>query len=465
MKNIKLKLVFLILILWTCEQKNNVEKPPNIILIITDDQRWDAIGYAGNEIIKTPEQDQLAMEGTYFNKAFVTTPICGASRATIITGLYERKHNFTLGGTTLDPIYLKENYPTVLKKNGYHTGFFGKFGIKNNGDLSNIFSEFEVYDRNNNFKDHRGYYYKTIGKDTVHLTRYTGHKALKFIDEAPSDKPFYLSISFSAPHAHDGAWEGIKKQYFWQGEVDNYFKETEIPDPKIASNNQFAALPKEVRKGFNRLRWYWRYDTKERYQESVKGYYRMIGGVDIELGKIREILSKKGISDNTIIVWIGDNGYFLGERQIAGKWLMYDNCVRVPLIIYDPRAKKHYYVNDMVANVDLAATILDFAGVKSDLKTHGMSLVPYVYSGSSKDKREELMIEHLWEFQPIPPSEGIRTEQWKYFRYRNINATEELYDLENDPQEFNNLAISKEYKNILQNMRNKLDLKITLYSK
>ena len=191
----------------------------------------------------------------------------------------------------------------------------------------------------------------------------------------------------------------------------------------------------------------------------------MIGGVDKELGKIREMLTKKGIADNTIIVWMGDNGYFLGERQMAGKWLMYDNSVRVPLIIYDPRVKKHHDVEDMVANVDLAATILDFSGVKSDLKTHGISLVPYVNNGSSKYKRKELMIEHLWDFQPIPPSEGIRTEQWKYFRYRTIKATEELYDLENDPQELNNLASNTKYKIILQNMRDKLDQKITLYSK
>ena len=395
----------------------------------------------------------------------MTTPICGASRATIITGLYERKHNFTLGGTTLNPVYLKKNYPLELSKNGYYTGFFGKFGIKNNGDLSNIFSEFEVYDRNNKFKDHRGYYYKSIGKDTVHLTQYTGHKALAFIDNAPSDRPFCLSISFSAPHAHDGAWEGIKKQYFWQEEVDDYYRDTVIPGPNNASDDRFEALPKEVREGFNRVRWYWRYDSKERYQKSIKGYYRMIGGVDKELGKIREMLTKKGIADNTIIVWMGDNGYFLGERQMAGKWLMYDNSVRVPLIIYDPRVKKHHDVEDMVANVDLAATILDFSGVKSDLKTHGISLVPYVYNGSSKYKRKELMIEHLWDFQPIPPSEGIRTEQWKYFRYRTIKATEELYDLENDPQELNNLASNTKYKIILQNMRDKLDQKITLYSK
>ena len=455
----------LVSLAWFSCKKKKSSKPPNIIVILTDDQRWDAIGYAGNKIIKTPEQDQLALEGTYFNKAFVTTPICGASRATIITGLYERKHNFTLGGTTLNPVYLKKNYPLELRKNGYHTGFFGKFGIKNNGDLSNIFSEFEVYDRNNKFEDHRGYYYKSIGKDTVHLTQYTGHKALAFIDNAPSDGPFCLSISFSAPHAHDGAWEGIKKQYFWQEEVDDYYRDTVIPDPNNASDDRFAALPKEVREGFNRVRWFWRYDSKKRYQESLKGYYRMIGGVDRELGKIREMLTKKGIAENTIIVWMGDNGYFLGERQMAGKWLMYDNSVRVPLIIYDPRVKKHHDVEDMVANVDLAATILDFSGVKSDLKTHGISLVPYVNNGSSKYKRKELMIEHLWDFQPIPPSEGIRTEQWKYFRYRTIKATEELYDLENDPQELNNLASNTKYKIILQNMRDKLDQKITLYSK
>ena len=455
----------LVSLAWFSCKKKKSSKPPNIIVILTDDQRWDAIGYAGNKIIKTPEQDQLALEGTYFNKAFVTTPICGASRATIITGLYERKHNFTLGGTTLNPVYLKKNYPLELRKNGYHTGFFGKFGIKNNGDLSNIFSEFEVYDRNNKFEDHRGYYYKSIGKDTVHLTQYTGHKALAFIDNAPSDGPFCLSISFSAPHAHDGAWEGIKKQYFWQEEVDDYYRDTVIPGPNNASHDRFAALPKEVREGFNRVRWYWRYDSKERYQESLKGYYRMIGGVDKELGKIREMLTKKGIADNTIIVWMGDNGYFLGERQMAGKWLMYDNSVRVPLIIYDPRVKKHHDVEDMVANVDLAATILDFSGVKSDLKTHGISLVPYVNNGSSKYKRKELMIEHLWDFQPIPSSEGIRTEQWKYFRYRTIKATEELYDLENDPQELNNLASNTKYKIILQNMRDKLDQKITMYSK
>ncbi len=465
MRNTKLKLIFLILILWSCEQKTNVENPPNIILIITDDQRWDAIGYAGNPIIKTPQQDQLAREGTYFKKAFVTTPICAASRASIFTGLYERKHKFTFGGKTLTPIYNQENYANKLQTKGYKTGFFGKLGIKNDGNLTASFSEYEVYDRNNKFKDSRGYYYKTIEKDTVHLTRYTGYKALNFIKNTEKNQPFCLSISFSAPHAHDGAWDGIRKQYFWQEELEDYYNEIQIPEPNSVSKDRFKALPKEVREGFNRVRWYWRYDNEKRYQESLKGYYKMISGVDNELLKIRKLLKSKGIEENTIIIWMGDNGYFLGERQIAGKWLMYDNSVRVPLIIYDPRVKKHYEVEDMVANIDLAETILDFAGLKSDIKTHGISLVPYVNNGSSPNKRKELMIEHLWDFDPIPASEGIRTEKWKYFRYIDINAPEELYDLENDPSELNNLAADPSHLKIVSSLRNKLNNSISVYSK
>ena len=463
MKNCKVKFVFIILIFWSCQQKHHIKNPPNIIVIITDDQRWDAIGYVGNEIIITPEQDQLAKKGTYFNKAFVTTPICGASRATIFTGLYERKHKFTLGGTTLDSVYNFQNYAYELQKKGYKTGFFGKLGIKNNGNLIASFSEHEVYDRNNKFKDHRGYYYKTIGKDTVHLTRYTGHKALDFIEKTDKDQPFCLSISFSAPHAHDGAWEGIKKQYFWQEEVDGYFKNKEIPGPKNASVERFNTLPKEVRDGFNRTRWYWRYDTPDRYQESLKGYYRMIGGVDNELGKIRKLLKAKGIEDNTVIIWMGDNGYFLGERQMAGKWLMYDNSVRVPLIIFDPRVKQHHDVGDIVANVDLASTILDFAGVDSKLKTQGNSLVPYVKTGKSPFKRNALLIEHLWDFDPIPSSEGIRTENWKFIRYRDIEAQEELYNLVTDPEELNNLANDPGFANVVLEMQEKLDQKISKY--
>src|SRR5690554_4759274 len=157
--------------------------PPNIIFILTDDQRWDALGYAGNDVIQTPEMDRLAREGLYFKNAFVTTPICAASRASILTGIYERTHGYTFGQGAIKQPYVDVSYPAKMRGSGYFTGFFGKFGVNYPG-FEELFDQSENYDRNGKFKDRRGYFYKTINGDTVHLTRYTGHKAIEFIKTA-----------------------------------------------------------------------------------------------------------------------------------------------------------------------------------------------------------------------------------------------------------------------------------------
>ena len=322
MKSSMLKSLTFLLFLLTCFFNIHVtraqNKKPNIIFILTDDQRAEAMGYAGNKIIKTPEMDKLASQGIYFKNAFVTTPICAASRASILTGLYERTHLYTFQQGNLKQGYADNSYPTLLKKAGYYTGFFGKFGVEY-PSFNTMFDQGENYDRNTKYKDHRGYFYKTLGKDTVHLTRYTSQKAMDFISSAPTDQPFCLSLSFSAPHAHDPAVD----QYFWQPEVDNLYKDVVIPPPIMASDADFMAQPAYVRNGENHTRWLWRFDTPEKYQKSVKGYYRMISGVDLEIGKIRKLLAEKGLDKNTIIIFLGDNGYFLGEPQFADKWLMY----------------------------------------------------------------------------------------------------------------------------------------------
>ncbi|PWH84429.1 acetylglucosamine-6-sulfatase [Algibacter marinivivus] len=433
-------------------KQTNSEKP-NIIFILTDDQRFDAIGYAGNKFVETPQMDDLAKSGTYFNTAIVTTPICAASRASILTGLHERAHNFNFQTGNIRSEYMENSYPTLLKNNGYYTGFFGKYGVRYN-DLDKQFDEYESYDRNNRYKDRRGYYYKTINNDTVHLTRYTGQKALDFIDTNASNKePFCLSLSFSAPHAHDGA----PKQYFWQSEMDQMLESTTIPDPELGDDKYFLAQPKIVRDGFNRLRWTWRYDTPEKHQHSLKGYYRMISGIDLEIKKIREKLKVKGIDKNTVIIVMGDNGYFLGERQFAGKWLMYDNSIRVPLIVFDPRVNQHQDVDDMVLNIDVPQTIVDLAGVKAPDTWQGKSLMPIVKKEANTVARDTILIEHIWDFSEIPPSEGVRTKKWKYFRYVNDKSIEELYDLEKDPQEIKNLIGKKKYKDVADKLRAKLD--------
>jgi len=324
---------------------------PNIIFILTGDQRFDAIGYAGNELIHTPEMDKLAKAGTYFNNAMVTTPICAASRASLMSGVYERTHRFNFQTGDIRDEYMDQAYPRVLRDADYRTGFYGKYGIRYQKQVK-LFDEYDGYDRNNAFKDKRGYFYKTIGGDTVHLTRYTGQQGLDFIQaNAGKDKPFALQLCFSAPHAHDRA----EDQYFWQETTAPLLASTTIPAPALGAQKYFDLLPKPVRDGFNRTRWAWRYDTPEKYHHSVRGYYRMLSGIDLEIGKLRKELERQGIADNTVIILMRDNGYFLGERQLAGKWLMYDNSVRVPLIVFDPRGKKHVD-SDAMASLKTSST-------------------------------------------------------------------------------------------------------------
>jgi alpha-L-rhamnosidase len=454
MRSINLNLMLLLCCTSGMVSGNSQEKndKPNIIFILTDDQRWDALGYSGNDKIKTPEMDKLAKGGAYFRNALVTTPICSASRASILTGLYERTHKYTFQTGDIRKEYMAQSYPQLLNEAGYYTGFFGKFGV-NYAAKKNLFDEMDDYDRNGRFTDHRGFYFKTINGDTVHLTRYTGQQALDFIDAAPGGKPFCLSLSFSAPHAHDNA----PLQYFWTPQSDHLYRDKDMPGPELADDKYFLRQPKPVRDGFNRLRWTWRYDTPEKYQHSVKGYYRMIYDIDLEIAKIRKKLADKGLDKNTIIILMGDNGYFLGERQLAGKWLMYDHSIRVPLIVYDPRVKKPQDVDMMALNIDVPSTILDLAGVEQPKSWHGKSLMPVVTGQQLNLRRDTVLTEHLWEFENIPPSEGVRTDEWKYFRYVNDKSSEELYNLKNDPQEATNLAGSQEYRQVLDALRKKCD--------
>jgi len=432
-------------------------KKPNIIFILTDDQRWDALGIAGNKIIQTPQMDALASSGTYFKNAFATTPICAASRASILTGLYERTHGYTFQKPNLRAPYAEMIYPKIFKDNGYHVGFFGKLGVVMNKP-SQYFDESEFYDRGGE-AEKQGYFYKKIGNDTVHLTQYSGYQAQNFIKNAPTDKPFCLSISFSAPHGHDNSIA----QYFWQQKSDSLYKNILIPDPILGNDSFFNKLPIPVQAGLNRTRWKWRFDTPEKYQNMVKGYYRMITEIDDEIGLIRKQLKEKGVEDNTIIIVMGDNGYFLGDRQLADKWLMYDVSIRVPLIIYDPRVHKPAAIDAMVLNIDITKTMLGIAGITAPKNYQGQNLMPFVEKGNIPSNRNSILIEHLWKLPEIPSSEGIRTANWKYFRYRLISAPEELYDLKNDPLEKNNLAANPKYAKQLALLRQKCDAAILKY--
>ena len=434
-----------------CSAQEEVQ--PNIIFILTDDQRWDALGFAGNEFISTPNQDELAREGIYFKNAFVTTPICAASRASILTGLYERTHDFTFRTPPLAASYIDISYPKLLKEHGYQLGFFGKLGmnLENRMDTT-LFDERYVTGTNG--------YFRLTGEgwsQHVHLTDYTTDKALDYIEKADKDRPFCVSISYNAPHAEDPS----PQQYFWPQRNDKLYQGEALPGPALGHVKYFEALPEFLQDSMTlgRIRWKWRYETPEKQQEMLKGYYRMISTIDDNLGWLRKSLEEWGLSENTVIIFTGDNGYFLGERGLAGKWLMYDNSLRVPLIIYDPRNTKPAVVENLALNIDIAPTIMDYAGVPIPDVVQGSSLRPLTL-GNAKGWRQEFVCEHLYELPYIPKSEGIRGERWKYFRYLDHPDAEELYDLVNDPMEINNLASQSKYRDLLLKFRKKLDEKI-----
>lgn len=450
-KNILLTVVCIALVKIVHAQQAD---PPNIIFILTDDQRWDALGVAGNEIIHTPNMDRLAEEGCYFANSFVTTPICAASRASIMTGTYERRHGFTFGTPPLAETYVNISYPVLLKQAGYHTGFIGKFGMHFENALDSATFDYyrrpgeqfwtTTYFRLN--QDHTGF---------RHLTEEIGDLSVDFLEKYSADGPFCLSVSFHAPHAEDSD----PRQYIWPLDMDSLYRDITIPPPLLSDDRYFNEQPEYVREGLNRVRWYWRFDTPEKYQERVKGYYRMISGIDKQLGRLREEMERLGIADNTIIMFMGDNGYFLGERQFAGKWLMYDNSLRVPFMIYDPSVKDRAKTTEIMAlNIDVAPTILDYAGLKIPELMQGVSMKAVV---RSQEWTEELhpyfMCEHHFNHNRIPKSEGIRTPRYKYFRYIDHPEREEFYDLENDPWETNNLAGERKYRKEMEGLKEKLD--------
>ena len=437
----------------------NSDKPsrekPNIIFILTDDQRWDALGCAGDPIIRTPNMDRLATDGVRFENAFVTTPICAASRASIFTGLHERTHGFTFNTPPLSPEFMDMSYPVLLRRAGYQTGFVGKFGI-----VVPEGGEDEMFDSYVNL--HRDPYFKKINGKLKHLTDITGDHALEFLRSCKSGQPFCLSISFNAPHAEDRD----PRQYIWPSSCDNFYNDVQIPKPKLADPAFFEAQPEFIKTSMNWIRWRWRFDTPEKYQTMVKGYYRMISGVDMVIGRLREALKQLGLDRNTVIILTSDNGYFLGERGFAGKWLMYEPSLRVPLIIYNPRittSSQGTVLEQMVLNIDIAPTILGLAGIDIPQAMQGRDLEP-ILNGEQVDWRSEMFCEHLFVHKDIPQSEGIRTERWKYFRYREHPDFEELYDLVNDPFEERNLVPEQNYKKILLELRQRCDEKIKILS-
>lgn len=406
--------------------------PFNVVLIVLDDMRWDALGAAGNPIVRTPHLDRLAGEGVRFAQARVTTAICMVSRASILTGQYMSRHGVTTFGTALAPDAFAQSAPGVLRRAGYWTGHVGKYGIgrPRAGD-------FDV------LRAYEGVHWITREDGTrVHVTEQNTHDALDFLRARPPDRPFLLMLSFFAPHAEDRAPE----QYLPQPWSAASYAGVTVPPPLRGEARYFEALPPFLSHDGNegRVRFRKRFDTDARYQDYMTRYYRLVTEVDAGIGRVMAELQAQGVHERTLIVVVGDNGYFQADRGLADKWYPYDEAIRVPLVIRDPRlpaGRRGMTRDEYVLNIDVAPTIVAAAGQRVPAVMQGEDVAPLYLQASPPQWRDGFFYEHpvVLGRDRIPASQAVVRADWKYVEWPDFDHRQ-LFDLAADPGELRNLA-------------------------
>jgi arylsulfatase len=422
-------------------------RQPNILFLLGDDWRWDTLGCAGNPIVKTPYLDALAAEGFRFTQCRVTTSICCVSRASILTGQHMARHRIDRFGVPLDAATLAKTYPEILRANGYWTGFVGKYGV---GPIPIHGFDFQ--------RSYEGTHWLPDGDGKIHVTEKNARDALDFLKARPKDKPFCLSVSFFAPHAEDKADE----QYLPQPGSAKLYEGARVPVPKTATEEHFKKLPPFLATELNegRVRWKKRFDTPEKFQSTMLNYFRLCTEVDAAIGRLIADLKAQNVYDNTLIVFTGDNGYFHAEHGLADKWYPYEESLRVPLIVRDPRLppqKRGNTSEALVLNIDLAPTFLAAAGVMVPPVMQGQDLAPLYLGAKPPGWRREFYYQHpvILGKDRIPQSEAVVRIDMKYCFWPDYEF-EELFDLMSDPFEETSLVKEPARAKTLEAMRSKL---------
>lgn len=432
---------------WQCRRSDPVEthvdQRPNIIFLLADDMRYDALGCTGNSLAATPNLDTLAAQGTNFRNAYVTSAICAISRASIFTGQYAKRHGITDFAKNLSTNALLQTYPFLLRQHGYYTGFIGKYGVGT--DLPSRFFDFW-----RGYPGHGVYFIKDSAGNLVHETAMMGRQAKEFLDQRNKTRPFCLSISFKAPHSEDGVTEnnGFRCDPFF----NSWYVNVHFPFPETYDDSYYQRFSPAWRMSPGRIenearvRWKMRF-APEKFQTSTHAIYRLVSGVDKAVGELRSYLREQHLDSNTILVFTSDNGYYMGEHGLEGKWFGHEESVRVPLIIYDPRVPQQRKIVEQIAlNVDLAPTILTWAELDVPARMQGRPLQSLL-TGGAADWRNEFFYEHPYDPGTeayIPKSVGLVTPSWKYLQYYNGRHSgqgvvyEELFDVASDPHEKHN---------------------------
>ena len=442
-----------------------VAEKPNIIFVLVDDLRWDAMGFMGKyPFLKTPNIDRLRKEGVHFRNAFCTHSLCAPSRSTILTGTYPHTNGVITNqeGREFNP-EKTPSFAQILQENNYKTGFIGKWHMAETNSPRKGFNFWVSFTGQGNYNGNNLNINGEIVRNEGYITNELNRYALEFIRNNAGN-PFCLYLSHKAVH-----------QPFTPAERDTgLYAGDLVPEPPGWSD-KMESKPAWQRIELNmeqRLRWRDKdlsrvqpYKTRnfgpwpvKTGRGEQKNYLRCLTAVDRGLGDIYELLEKEGILDNTVIVFAGDNGYFHGEHGKGDKRLAYNESMRIPLVMrYPKEAKAGMTVSEMVLNADIAPTFLDLAGVKIPEQMQGKTVIPLLH-GKNEGWRKSFLFTYWPDLTfTIPRITAIRTERYLYSKTPDIKDIDELYDEEKDPAELNNLSENPAFATLKQKLSEELE--------
>ena len=425
------------------------EEKANIVFILSDNFRWDCMGFMGHPFIETPALDRLAEEGIVFSNAFNTTSLCSPSRATILTGTYAHTHGVLNNHTPWTG--QKATFLEYLKKAGYETAFIGKWHMPGEGLPDMPYLDLFV---SYTYREGQGSYFRcplvVNGRpepsQEAYITGEVTRRAIAFIEQRASNpevagRPFCVYLSHRTAHPPFHAPEGFAGMY----------------------DDKEVSLPRWVDAWFSRTNGnVFQGIMMGSYKNQYRKYCEVITAMDRDIERLLVRMDELGLRENTIVIYAGDNGMMWGEHRFHGIKYPYEECIRLPLIVRSPRLipDPGERRTQMVLNLDIAPTLLDVAGVPVPRDMEGESLVPILKDGNSPGRRGWLL--EYWKYYPenLPSYVGVRTDTHKYIEYEK-SLEPELFDLTLDPKEETNLYGTPEGERILPALKGMLeDLKM-----